>query len=45
MRAWYMDADATVDQRAPHEQVPPAPCPLETLASIGVLYWRLDATM
>jgi len=45
MRAWYMDADTTADQRAPHEQAPPAPCSLETLAAMGVLYWHLDATM
>ena len=44
MRAWYMDA-STEDQRAPHEQSPPAPCSLEELAKIGVLHWTLDAGM
>ena len=44
MRAYYMDSSAE-DQRAPHEQDPPAPCSLEALAAIGVLYWRLDAAV
>ena len=44
MRAYYMDSSAE-DQRAPHEQDPPAPCSLEALAAIGVLYWRLDAAI
>jgi len=44
MRAYYMD-DLVSDQRAPHEQTPPAPCSVETLEKIGVLHWHLDASM
>lgn len=44
MRAWYM-CEPMEDQRLPHEQAPPAPCSLESLATIGVLYWHLDASL
>lgn len=44
MRAYYMD-DSMVDQRAPHEQDPPAPCSLEALKAIGVLFWHIDEAM
>lgn len=41
MEAWYMD-DADDDQRKPHRLVPNEPCDARELASLGVLYWKLD---
>ena len=42
--AWYMDASAD-DQRAPHQRAPPEACSLDVLARLGVLHWKLDASM
>ena len=38
-----MDTDTTVDQRAPHQQVPPCPASLEQLKELGVLHFTVDA--
>jgi len=43
LEAWYMDNDTTTDQREEHRQEPNQPCSMQTLASLGVLYWKMDA--
>lgn len=35
--------DSDADQRLPHKLEPNEPCSLETLRSLGVLSWKLDA--
>mmetsp|Transcript_7245 Transcript_7245/g.14503 ORF Transcript_7245/g.14503 Transcript_7245/m.14503 type:complete len:202 (-) Transcript_7245:206-811(-) len=42
IEAWYMDDDTSTDQRLEHKQSPNKPCSLETLQSLGVLYWSMD---
>jgi 1,2-dihydroxy-3-keto-5-methylthiopentene dioxygenase len=39
IRAWFMDNDETVEQRAPHRIDDNHDCDLETLAKLGVLSW------
>lgn len=41
MQAWYMPGEVT-DQRAPNKLEPNEPVDLDTLASYGVLYWKLS---
>jgi hypothetical protein len=43
--AWYMDPESTADQRAPQQKSPNAEVTLAQLADLGVLYWRMDASM
>lgn len=42
MRAWYMDGSAG-DQREPHMTNPPLFVDLDTLKSLGVDYWKINA--
>jgi 1,2-dihydroxy-3-keto-5-methylthiopentene dioxygenase len=42
VECWYMDS-TDEDQRKPHRQKPNVPGSPETLKSIGVLSWKLDA--
>jgi 1,2-dihydroxy-3-keto-5-methylthiopentene dioxygenase len=44
LEAWYMDDDTETDQRKEHRQTPNKPCSLDTLYSLGVLYWKMDAS-
>jgi len=40
VRAWYMD-NSDVDQREPHRPADASDVTLESLAKIGVLYWKV----
>lgn len=42
--AWYMN-ESSEDQREPHKLEPSKDVSLEELAALGVLYWRMDASM
>eukprot|EP00731_Ephydatia_muelleri_P010453 Em0005g1039a len=41
VKAWYMD-NAPDDQRLPHRPEGAPDLSLELLASLGVLYWKID---
>lgn len=45
MFAYYMDDDTATDQRAPHVREPRTPVSRAELAALGVLYWRMDASV
>jgi len=42
VQAWLFNDADTSDQREPHYTTPIVDIPLDKLASIGVLYWKLD---
>lgn len=43
LEAWYMDDDASVDQREEHRLNPNQPASLEALKELGVLYWTFES--
>ena len=41
VQAWYMDS-SSADQRLPHRLAGSPEVPLEELAKLGVLYWKVS---